>query len=310
MKYIEDHTGKDSENFVYEPTFECILNHENTSLPSSISGSSRGGTRTHSNFGSRTNKDVEDQEQDREYPQDDDDEEWLEKPYKQDYASNLFRGVRRFLLCATILLLIAFGLILFFAVSSTLANNGDRSNNFAELNQGPGVVPTPAPIDATGAPTVSATDALTTTLSPTAAPTALASEVNSTTLVEEETAAPTASTMPECSQDFLFSEATCLTTAEPRIDIRIQNCQPQPGDWVGVWRVSRIRDPASLPEPDLWFLTCGSQDCSGSVAFNELAFGNLGVGTYEAHLIRLETHFAPYTTSYAVSNRFIIRPTC
>ena len=46
MKYIEDHTGKDSVDFVYEPTFECILNHENTSLPSSISGSSRGGRRT------------------------------------------------------------------------------------------------------------------------------------------------------------------------------------------------------------------------------------------------------------------------
>jgi len=301
MKYIEDKTGQEDVDFVYEPTFECVLNHgsenDDVSLPSSISGSSRGGKRTRSML-----------------PDEDDDaasydveatKEWLQRAYKEDSDRKCFRGVRRFILCSTILILIAFGLILFFAVSNSLANNGDRSNNFAEINEGPGAVSTLAPTIAAGAPVAASTEAPTAPLSPTAAPTPFATPV-------VETAAPTSTsnTTDLCFQDLITPEATCLTTAEPLIDIVFDNCQPQPDDWVGIWRGSRIMDPASLPEPDLWLWTCGTQNCTGAVSFGELAFGNLGIGTYEAHLVRLDTEVAPYTTSYATSSRFLVRRFC
>lgn len=107
--------------------------------------------------------------------------------------------------------------------------------------------PTRAP--STPSPTVAATPAPTT--SPTASPTG------------SPTKAPTAS--PTTCTTFIEWVPDCIDAGEDLV-VRFQNCDPQFGDWIGIY--DKNADPANLGTPYLWAWACGSQNCRGSPRTN------------------------------------------
>ncbi len=114
----------------------------------------------------------------------------------------------------------------------------------------------------------------------------------------------------EVCNTLLVSQQDCYPR---RTDVAISftNCQPESNDWMGIWKVDEVVDPTSLPEPALWLWSCGSEDCEGAVREGVLLFsGGLPVGTYVAHLVRMEQDRAPYTGSYAFSTSFDVSRNC
>lgn len=111
--------------------------------------------------------------------------------------------------------------------------------------------------NATMAPTTVATTAATTAV------TGEATVAGTVAATVPSTAAPTAS--PTVCTAFLMWNTTCLRAGEP-IPISYQNCDPQNGDWVGIY--DKTADPMNLATPYLWVWTCGSQNCRGAPQTN------------------------------------------
>jgi hypothetical protein len=140
--------------------------------------------------------------------------------------------------------------------------------------------PTPTP---TAAPTVPVAPTVSPTVSPTTSPT------RSPTVppTPDPTATPT-----QCN-DFIEWVPDCIDIGEELV-VRFQNCDPQFGDWIGVFL--KDADPSDLPAPFMWVWSCGSQNCRGSPNTNTVTLnanaaqdGNawpLERGDYHAYLIR------------------------
>lgn len=145
--------------------------------------------------------------------------------------------------------------------------------------------PTAAPF--TPSPTQLATNAPTegVTTSPTISPTRLPT-------LTPTTAAPTT-----CF-GFIEWVPDCIDVGE-ELEVRFQNCDPQFGDWIGIFL--KDADPTNLPAPFLWVWACGSQSCRGSPQTNTVTLGEddvdsqvaqsgngwpLEKGDYHAYLIR------------------------
>ena len=136
----------------------------------------------------------------------------------------------------------------------------------------------------------------TTTLAPTTVATEQATEAATT---EEPTILPTAS--PTVCTSFLIWNTTCVRSGSP-IPISFQNCEPQNGDWIGIY--DKTADPTDLRTPYLWVWTCGSQNCRGAPQSNTVVLDETTVDsqggswpladdTYVAYLIR-NTGTPPY----------------
>jgi len=110
------------------------------------------------------------------------------------------------------------------------------------------------------------------------------------------TIAPTRKPTPEPTECFSRLEwvSTCVVTGDP-FEVRFSNCQPEAGDWIGIF--DKDADPANLPNPYLWVWSCGSQNCrespqKGVVRFNEGSVDDsagswpLWKGDYHAYMIR------------------------
>lgn len=110
------------------------------------------------------------------------------------------------------------------------------------------------------------------------------------------TITPTRKPTPEPTECFpsLQWVSDCVLTGEP-FEVRFSNCQPEFGDWIGIF--DKDADPTNLPDPYLWVWSCGSQNCRGSpregvVRFDESSVDD-SAGTwplwkwdYHAYMIR------------------------
>lgn len=144
--------------------------------------------------------------------------------------------------------------------------------------------------NATMAPTTVATTVATTAA--TAAVTTVATVAGTVAATVAPTVKPTMA--PTVCTPFLVWNTTCISVGEP-IPVTYQNCDPQNGDWIGIY--DKNADPMNLGAPYLWVWACGSQNCRGApqtntVLLDENALDNqagvwpLSKGDYLVFLIR------------------------
>lgn len=207
-------------------------------------------------------------------------------------------------LACVLLLVLALGFTLRSLPETTNSSGVESSSSFAQA---------PAESSSTSDETTMATTVsppvIPTTTTP--IPTTPAVELPETTTTAASTTSmePPNEEEPSCF-DVIASDESCYLF-QSDINIIFENCDPQPNDWIGIWPIADATDLQNLPEPALWLWTCGSQDCAGEVFVDTLPFGSgLAVGTYVAHLVRLESEVAPYSSSYAISSAFGVSLAC
>lgn len=129
---------------------------------------------------------------------------------------------------------------------------------------------------------------------------------------EEPTDRPTEAPTP-CRDAFVEFDTEECTDTESGISVRFRNCEPENGDWVGIF--DKDADPRALPSPILWAWTCGTQSCRGSPISNTVfldennqdidgGFWPLDKGDYHAYLIR--NSGAPFT-AFAESDKLKLK---
>lgn len=225
---------------------------------------------------------------------------------------------RRGMLCVGLM-----AVVVVIAVAVAVSGNDKNSGTVSESNSAITAPPTPAPLfnetdAATFSPTASpsvagtvgATDAA--TVGATDAATDTATDAVTDAATDAATSVVTTpATEPADCVDLILAGSVCYGL-EDRIDILFQNCAAEADDWIGVWPLEDAMDSGNLPEPKLWFWTCGNQNCQGEVEEGDVLFGSgvIGPGFYVAHLLRLDSDFAPYFTSYASSVPFEVSETC
>lgn len=144
--------------------------------------------------------------------------------------------------------------------------------------------------NATIAPTTVATTVA--TVAPTTAVTVVATVEATMAATEMPTRQPTLA--PTTCSPFVVWNASCIRSGEP-LPVLYQNCDPQNGDWVGIY--DKDADPLNLGAPYLWVWTCGTQNCRGAPQTNTVILDEnaldtqagvwpLPNGDYVAYLIR------------------------
>jgi len=108
---------------------------------------------------------------------------------------------------------------------------------------------------------------------PTAAP---------TVATNPPTESPTPKPIEQCNPSMQFT-SECSIIEEP-FEVRFTNCDPQPGDWIGIY--DKHTEINNLPNPYLWLYSCGSQDCQDSPREGVVRFSGLPKGDYFAYMIR------------------------
>ena len=123
---------------------------------------------------------------------------------------------------------------------------------------------------------------------------------------------PTRPPAPRPCNTYIYTNSQDYDGGEDVV-VTFENCQPEEGDWVGIYHADS--HPDDLYKPLLWLYSCGSQHCSGRVSNGMVTFGHgdpnesgviywpLPNGHYVAYLIR-ETS-SPYH-AFAVSDTFTV----
>ena len=221
--------------------------------------------------------------------------------YKKKTSSTLPRDRkrRRGLVCGScfMFLLVA---ILGLAVGLSRDKNPRRTAGSSDmLVGGEGETPEPSMMTATSIPTELIT---------TVPPTMVANSTDPPT--ELLTEPPTDPATPECVTDVEATE-TCYAPFSG-ISIYFRNCEPEIGDWIGIWSVSSMEDETGLPEPIQWLFQCGSQDCEQVFLEEDILFFGAGLpeGIFVAVFVRFVELSAPYTSIFAMSNAFQVASRC
>lgn len=220
--------------------------------------------------------------------------------------------------------MLVFAVLLGLVVRAGTSDNIEESSSFAEANTGAQdplvtggssttTTPSPSMSPTTTASSTNDEGAATVSLIPSAAPTTPGTDTatpTATTSTTLSTPAPTEDLEEESCNSLITSDESCYAF-QSEISIIFENCSPEEDDWIGIWPIEDATDLSNLPEPTLWLWACGSQDCAGQVLMDTLPFGgSLPVGTYVAHMVRLESTEAPYSSSYAISSAFGVSLAC
>lgn len=129
---------------------------------------------------------------------------------------------------------------------------------------------------------------------PTTTPTMSPTTIAPTTPAPSVAVTPSPTVLPTTCVPSISWVSDCIEVGDP-IEVQYQNCEPQFGDWIGIY--DRNADPANLGAPYLWVWACGTQSCRGApqvntVILDESAVDNqagvwpLPRGDYFAYLIR------------------------
>ncbi len=129
---------------------------------------------------------------------------------------------------------------------------------------------------------------------PTKMPTAPPTTVTLSTSMPTIAVTPSPTVMPTTCNPFINWVPDCIEIGDP-LEVSYQNCDPQFGDWIGIY--DKDADPSNLEAPYLWVWACGTQDCrdapqANTVFLDENAVDNtsgvwpLPRGDYLAYLIR------------------------
>lgn len=96
-------------------------------------------------------------------------------------------------------------------------------------------------------------------------------------------------------QDLISTDKNCYTHQVDTIQVTFENCSPHEEDLIAIYKYDE--SPGEM-EPLLWLGTCGTQECTGVVAYDILLFGPrlpneagrstwpLPPGDYTAHLMK------------------------
>jgi hypothetical protein len=213
-------------------------------------------------------------------------EQWIKK-FGMNQERNGQR--RRNLMCTSVLLI----LVVLLGLAIGLSRNSNQRTNQSEnmlasfpTSAPEEVTPSPAPVNtlpnSTFEPSSFVTDPLT-----------------------NATEAPT-----EPCTTVVAPLETCYQP-QSEITISFTNCEPLSNDWIGIWRVQDVTNVSSLPEPQVWQWTCGSQACQVPVGQDSLSFASgLRAGTYVAQFLHMEEDRAPYTGAFASSSTFEVAQKC
>jgi len=184
--------------------------------------------------------------------------------------------------------------------SSDMLVGGEEGGEEDETPEVETMVPTSSPIAMTMQPSIAVIPE--TTIPDTITP-------DMTTEVPTDLSTTT-TTLSECIS-FVAPLETCVSPFSG-ISIYFRNCQPEEGDWIGLWSIDDDTDDGgSLPEPIQWLSHCGSQDCTETDEEDIVFFGaGLPSGTYVSHMVRLVEMEAPYTSSFAGSDIFQVSSDC